>query len=149
MARRHARKAKAEGRARLRTRRDYIKRAQVAFNRFIRLRDAALPCICCDRMSSDADLVTGSRWDAGHYRSTGSAPHLRFVEDNCHRQLVQCNRHGAGRAVDYRLGLIRRIGIARVEALESDQEPRQWTIPELIEIERTYKKKAKELESAQ
>jgi hypothetical protein len=128
---------------------DLIKAAQKEFNAYIRARDKDQPCICCGRTASDGDLLTGSRWDAGHYRSTGSASHLRFHEDNCHRQLVRCNRHGAGRAVDYRLGLVSRIGLSRVEALEANNAVRKWTREELIAIRATYKAKLKELEKGQ
>ena len=120
---------------------DRIREAQAAFNAYIRLRDIGQPCICCGRTANDRDLITGSRWDAGHYRSTGSASHLRFNEDNVHRQLVVCNRHGAGRAVDYRIGLIARIGMDRVEALETDNTQHKWTHGELIQILATYKAK--------
>ena len=85
-------------------------------------------------------------WDCGHYRSTGSASHLRFHEDNAHRQLVICNRYGAGRAVDYRIGLIARIGLERVEALEADNTPHKWTAEELREIKARYKAKLKQME---
>lgn len=129
----------------LKTIADRIKEAQTEFNAYIRLRDAGQPCICCGRTANDRDLITGSRWDAGHYRSTGSAGHLRFNEDNCHRQLVVCNRHGAGRAVDYRLGLVARIGVERVEALEASNQPHKWTHQELIEIRARYKAKRKAL----
>lgn len=142
----YERRRKTEGRKRLMTRSDWIKKAQISFNKFIRARDADMPCICCGKFSDDNDLITGSRWDAGHYRSTGSAPHLRYVEDNCHRQTVRCNRHGAGRAVDYRAGLIARIGLERVEALEADQAPRKYTISDLQAIEAAYKAKLKELQ---
>lgn len=140
---------RAQTRARreaLKTIADRIREAQTEFNAYIRLRDRAQPCICCGRTADDSTLLTGSRWDAGHYRSTGSAGHLRFNEDNCHRQLVVCNRHGAGRAVDYRLGLIERIGLERVEALEANNEPHKWTHPELIEIRARYKAKRRALE---
>jgi hypothetical protein len=92
-------------------------------------------------------LLTGSRWDAGHYRSTGAAPHLRFNEDNCHRQLVVCNRHGSGRAVDYRIGLIARIGIERVEALENDNSVAKYTVDDLKAICFRYRAKLKDLKS--
>jgi hypothetical protein len=124
---------------------DLIREAQHEFNAYIRERDKDKPCICCGRFASDKDLLTGSRWDAGHYRSTGSASHLRFNEDNCHRQLVYCNRHGAGRAVDYRIGLVGRIGLAKVEALEADNTPRKWTREELIAIKDKYRAKLKAL----
>ena len=48
--------------------------------------------------------------------------------------------------MDYRIGLIARIGLAAVEALEADNTPRKWTREELIEIKQTYKAKRKELE---
>jgi len=97
------RKADRERKERLKTRRDWEREAQTAFNAFIRARDADKPCICCGLPLSAGDV--GGAYDCGHYRSTGSAPHLRFVEDNAHAQRKQCNRWGAGRAVDYRLGL--------------------------------------------
>lgn len=124
---------------------DLTREAQTAFNAFIRARDADKPCICCGRKETTVAGLNSHGWDAGHYRSTGSASHLRFNEDNCHRQLVLCNRYGAGRAVDYRLGLIQRIGLARVEALETDNTPRKWTREELRAIRDTYKAKLKAL----
>lgn len=134
-------------RERIKTRREYIKEAQIAFNAFIRERDKDKPCICCGKpLASDS---VGGGFDCGHYRSVGSAPHLRFNEDNAHGQTKQCNRWGAGRAVDYRIGLVNRIGLERVEALEADQEPRKYSIEELKEIIATYKQKLKALKSNQ
>jgi hypothetical protein len=119
-----------------------IKEAQAAFNSYVRTRDAEKPCICCGRFPvSDA----WHTWDCGHYRSTGSASHLRFHEDNAHRQLVICNRHGAGRAVDYRIGLIQRIGLERVEALEADNRIHKWSRDELVAVKDYYRTKLKAL----
>jgi len=127
----------------LKTRNDYIKEAQVAFNAYIRERDKNQLCICCGKpLTLDA---VGGGFDCGHYRSTGSAPHLRFNEDNAHGQRKVCNRYGAGRAVDYRLGLIKRIGIDRVEAIEADNSPAKWDVDELKAIRDYYKQKLKEL----
>lgn len=120
-----------------------IKEAQVAFNAFIRTRDAAKPCICCDRPLGEGDV--GGAYDCGHYRSTGSASHLRFDEFNAHGQRKFCNRWGAGRAVDYRLGLLRRIGVAEVDRLEASNEAHKWQREELIAIKATYAQKLKEL----
>lgn len=125
---------------------DLIREAQIAFNSYIRARDAGKPCICCGRTEAMGYGLAAHGWDCGHYRSTGSASHLRFNEDNAHRQLVICNRHGAGRAVDYRIGLIARIGLARVEALESSNQPHKWTADELLAIKSTYRAKLKEWE---
>jgi hypothetical protein len=122
---------------------DLIKEAQVAFNQWIRKRDqlAGYPCI-----SSGKTLDwSGNATDAGHYRSTGAASHLRFNEDNCHAQSKHDNQYLAGNVVDYRINLINRIGLDRVEALEANNEPHKWTREELIEIKELYKRKLKEL----
>ena len=120
---------------------DYIKDAQHAFNAYIRARDRALPCICCGQALTQEAI--GGGYDCGHYRSTGSASHLRFHPDNAHAQRKVCNRYGAGRAVDYRIGLIARIGLERVEALECNNKIHKWTADELRAIKAEYKAKLK------
>ncbi|MFZ6773056.1 recombination protein NinG [Undibacterium sp. SXout7W] len=130
----------------LKSLKEWIAEAQVVFNRYIRARDNGLPCICCGQLPK-SDSIMGGSWDAGHYRSRGSAGHLRFNEDNCHAQLKQCNRYGAGRAVDYRIGLIARIGLERVEALESNNAVHKWTIAELQRIKFLYQQKLKALKA--
>lgn len=144
------RQEKVQERAKVRTRKEaiktipvLIKEAQREFNAYIRARDKNKPCICCGRPLGDGDV--GGAFDAGHYRSTGSASHLRFNEHNCHAQRKQCNRYGAGRAVDYRIGLCGRIGLAAVEELEASNQPHKWTREELTVIRDTYKAKLKEL----
>lgn len=139
------RRKDGERREALKTYPQLVKEAQREFNAYIRLRDASQPCICCGRVSTNVDGLYSHGWDAGHYRSTGSAPHLRFNEDNVHKQLVYCNRDQSGNAVAYRLGLIARIGLARVEALEADNTPRKWTHDELRAIKRHYREKAKRI----
>jgi hypothetical protein len=146
LVRTEKKEAKVQTRTRkaaLKTIPDLIKEAQVAFNAYIRARDAGRPCICCGQPLGAGDV--GGAFDCGHYRSTGSAPHLRFHEDNAHAQRKYCNRHGAGRAVDYRIGLVNRIGLDAVEALESSNAVHKWTREELIEIRKTYAAKAKQL----
>ena len=127
----------------LKTRNEYIKEAQAEFNAFCRERDrlSGYPCI-----SSGKQLDwSGNNVDAGHYRSRGSAPHLRFDERNCHAQSKHDNRYLSGNVVDYRIGLIKRIGLQAVEELEADQTPRKYTIEELKSIKAYYIKKRKEL----
>ena len=145
-----ARAAAKVERASIRARKEAIKtlptlkaEAQQAFNAYIRARDADKPCICCGLPLSAGDV--GGSFDCGHYRSVGSAQHLRYDERNAHGQRKQCNRWGAGRAVDYRIGLVARIGLEAVEALESDNAPRKWLRDELIYIRDRYRAKLKEL----
>ena len=132
------RKDLAEGRLALKSRSAWLAEAQTAFNAFIRARDAHLPCISCGRFH------TGS-YDAGHYRSVGSMPALRFDEDNCHRQCVPCNQHKSGNVVEYRIGLVARIGAERVARLDGPHDPAKYTIDDAKAIKTQYKAKLKQL----
>nr|AER23965.1 Bacteriophage Lambda NinG protein [Variovorax sp. HH01] len=141
---------KAEERAKIVTRKAALKRipeltaeAQRAFNAYIRERDRLAGHTC---ISSGRTLDwTGNAVDAGHYRSIGAASHLRFNEDNCHAQSKHDNQWLAGNAVDYRINLVRRIGLERVEALEADNTPKKWTREELIAVKVLYLAKRKAL----
>lgn len=133
------RKVLREKKERLKTRSDWMKDVQVVFNKFIRLRDGNYPCISCGRWH-------GGQYHAGHYRSVGSSPHLRFNELNCHRQCSVCNNHLSGNIMHYRAGLIQRIGTEKVEWLESDNTPRHYTIDDLKELKKHYQAKIKEME---
>jgi hypothetical protein len=125
---------------------ELLREAQQAFNAFIRARDQAAGHAC---ISSGRPLDwSGNAVDAGHYRSTGAASHLRFNEDNCHAQSKHDNQYLAGNAIDYRIRLVERIGLERVEALEADNLVRKWTRPELTEVRDTYRAKAKALKKA-
>lgn len=128
----------------LKTRSDYIKEAQREFNKYVRTRDHGMPCICCGEPLGQRNA--GGDYDCGHYRSVGSAPHLRFHLWNAAAQRKQCNQWGAGRAVDYRLGLIARIGVEKVEALEADQAPRKHDIEWLKRFTAIFRKKTRRLE---
>ena len=138
-------RAKAEKRERraalkrLRTRRDWLKLCQIAFNAMIRIRDEFEPCISCGRS-------TGAKRNAGHYLSVGSHPELRFHEDNCHSQCEHCNSWKSGNAVAYRIRLIEKIGLERVEWLEGPHEPAKWTIEELEAMTKEFRARKKQLE---
>jgi len=132
----------------LKTRADHLREAQAAVNEYVRLRDAHLPCISCDSMPNDNDLMTGSRWDAGHYRSVGACPELRFEPLNIHRQCVKCNRNLSGNAVEYRIRLVLRIGAETVAWLEGPHEPRKYTVEEIKAIKAKYRALIKELKRA-
>ena len=130
----------------LKSRSDHMREAQQAFNAYIRARDQAAGHLC---ISSGKPLDwSGNAVDAGHYRSVGSAPHLRFDERNCHAQSKQDNRFLSGNAVDYRIGLIARIGQEAVDALEADQSVRKYTVDEIKAIKADYRAKTRELKRA-
>lgn len=122
---------------------ELIRETQICFNAFIRERDRLAGHKC---ISSGKPLDwSGNAVDAGHYRSTGAASHLRFNEDNCHAQSKHDNQYLSGNAVDYRIGLVARIGLQRVESLESSNQVHKWTADELRAIKAKYKQKLKAL----
>ncbi|RMP74172.1 Bacteriophage lambda NinG [Pseudomonas syringae pv. atrofaciens] len=126
----------------LKTRSDHMKDTQQAFNEWVRHRDAALPCVSCGRHHQ-------GKYDAGHYRTVGSNPALRFEPLNCHKQCVPCNQHKSGNVVEYRIELVRRIGIVNVEWLEGPHEPQKYTIEELKALTAKYRAMTKELKKGQ
>ena len=128
-----------ERKEKLKSRSDWLKDLQRVFNEFIRLRDADLPCISCGRYHN-------GQYHAGHYRSVGACPELRFNEDNTHKQCSACNNHLSGNILEYRLGLIEKIGIERVEFLErQDHPPLKLSVEEIKDLIKAYKAKVKEL----
>jgi hypothetical protein len=135
------RKATREKLDAMRTKPQLVKAAQIAFNGFIRQRDHAQPCISCGKPASSES----NAWDSGHFRSVGSAPHMRFVEENVAKQCKRCNQFLAGNAVAMRAGLIQRIGLHAVERIERDQTPRKYTKEGLIELARQYNAEARRL----
>ncbi|NWC07218.1 recombination protein NinG [Pseudomonas sp. G1002] len=131
----------------LKSRGEHMREAQQAFNEYVRTRDQAAGHLC---ISSGKPLDwSGNAVDAGHYRSVGSAPHLRFDERNCHAQSKQDNRFLSGNAVDYRIGLIARIGQEAVDALEADQSVRKYTVDEIKGIKTYYRAKTRELKKGE
>lgn len=122
----------------LKTLSDYKKELQVLVNRFIRLRDKYKQCISCSKPLKN-------KFDAGHYRSQGGNPEIRFNELNIHGQCVYCNQHLHGSLINYRINLIKRIGLDKVEWLEGKHEPSKLSIEEIKELKILYKQKIKEL----
>ncbi|MCV4287889.1 recombination protein NinG [Pseudomonas capsici] len=123
----------------LKSRSDHLKDAQRAFNAYIRARDEDQPCISCGRHHQ-------GKYDAGHYRTTAANPELRFEPLNCHKQCVPCNQHKSGDILNYRLGLLVRIGQEKVDWLEGPHEPKRYTIEDLKAIKAECRAKIKELE---
>lgn len=121
-----------------------IAEAQSAVNKYIRLRDDGKECISCGVPLVSERL--GGGFDAGHYRSRGSAPHLRFYTLNIFGQCKRCNRWLGGNYHEYRIRLIERLGAEKVEAIESDQRSRHYSDEDLRRIRLIFDRKAKYLE---
>ncbi|WP_449103792.1 recombination protein NinG [Pseudomonas veronii] len=121
----------------------YMREAQDAFNSWVRLRDAALGCVSCDKPST-----WSGQWHASHFRSVGSSPEHRFNPLNVHRACSVCNNHLSGNILGYQPELIRRIGLEAVETLLGPSEPKRYTIEELKAMTAEYRAKTRELKRA-
>lgn len=105
----------------------FKKIVQRKVNAYIRERDKDKPCISCNKMYELKD--------AGHFVAQGSSGALRYHLDNLSGQCQSCNRFNHGNLIEYRISLVKRIGIERVEYLEDHRHDiKKWTKEELNEI---------------
>jgi hypothetical protein len=141
------RKVTKEKLAKFETKPQLTEKVKTAFNAYIRARDYGKPCISCDRpIAWGTTNTTGGVCDAGHWLSVGARVNLRFNEDNVHAQCKHCNKELSGNAANYRIRLVKKIGLERVEALECDHKLNHYSKDQLREIEATYKAKLKALQ---
>lgn len=130
-----------ERREKLKSRNDWLKEAQQWFNAWVRERDIDLPCISCGRFHK-------GQYHAGHYRTVKAYPALRFNPDNVHKQCSACNEHLSGNIVEYRKGLLAKIGPERLSQLERDHPPLKLTIEEIKELKLNYRRLVNEMRKA-
>jgi hypothetical protein len=103
--------------------------AKKVFQKWVRVRDKDLPCISCGAKVS-------SVWDGGHYKKAELYSGVIFNELNTNLQCGKCNRYLGGNELNYRVGLIAKIGEGAVKELE-----------QLAETTRTKKYSNEELEA--
>lgn len=133
-------KEKKQRKEALKTLSDHIKELQVIFNQWKRLIDKGNNCISCDKPCK--------KENAGHYRSAGGNPELRFEPLNVHLQCEYCNTYLHGNLIDYRINLIKKIGLEKVEWLEGYHEPKNYTIDQIKGLKVLYKLKIKNLKDS-
>lgn len=131
-------KAKRE---KMKSRQDWLREAQSAFNRYIRARDHFDGCISC---SKGPDW--GGQWHASHFRSVGAASSVRFNEWNVHKACSVCNNHLSGNIGSYRPRLIEKIGHAKVDFLESSNLLAKYDVSYLKRLKTVYSRKAARME---
>ncbi|APW37640.1 hypothetical protein RD110_10925 [Rhodoferax koreense] len=129
----------------LKTRSQWIKECQVVVNKVARLRDI-LYRPCCISCGLPYRGAFGGAFDAGHMRSVGSAPHMRFWLPQINLQCHGCNRYLGGNVVEYRKGMVKLHGLEKVEAIECMQHSPKWDIPYLTRLKTVMNKKARRLE---
>jgi len=123
--------------------RTHKKRAQDAFNLYIRMRDYNEPCVSCGK----CEPYTANQWDAGHYIAVGSCNSLRFNTKNCFKQCKRCNssppRGLNGNYPAYRKRLIARFGEQHVIDLEDYQDIKPMGTHYFNRIQKIFNKKAR------
>jgi len=131
-----------EAKARIKTRAEHLSDTQAVINRYVRLRDARLGCVSCDKPSA-----WDGQWHASHFRSVGAAKHLRFNLWNIHKACSVCNNHLSGNIAGYRPALIKKIGAGRVDWLESASWVAKHDIDYLKRLKKVFSKKCRRLQA--
>ena len=72
---------------------------------------------------------------------------LRYHHDNIHLQCEPCNTAKSGNQLEYRIRLIKKIGVERVEWLEGNHESPHWKKDDYLQIEAEHKQLLKELKN--
>lgn len=122
------------------------KQAQKVFNEFIRLRDKQDGFFVCISCNTPKPL---NQMHAGHYMAAGSYSATRFNEDNTNGQCEYCNFFLSGNVANYRLNLIKKIGLERVEMVEIYAKANRVNKSDrytLIDVIVTYTEKIKQLQ---
>lgn len=126
---------RVEMKDKLKTLQHRLAAAQIAFNSYIRIRDKWKPCVSCG--TPPTEHGRGGSRDASHYLARGSTKGgslRRFDPLNVHAACKKCNRFLSGNMVPYRVELIKRIGLERVEAIENTNEVKRWNHTDLRRI---------------
>ena len=126
----------------LKSKAQWAREAQTAFNAWVRTRDAAEPCISCCRHHQ-------GQYHAGHYLSVGARPELRFEPLNVHKQCSACNLYLSGNVVLFRKALLVKVGIEVVEWLEGSHPLTHYVTDDLIKIKSMYAAKTKVMKARQ
>ncbi len=106
---------------------------------YIHARDKGLPCISCGTNKT-------VQWEAGHWLTKGARPELRFVAEQINLQCHRCNVQLSGNQAAYRVGLVAKIGEARVKELEGPHQAAKFTREELAAIRKDFAARARQLD---
>ncbi len=98
-------------------------RAVRACNSYVLLRDTDDGCISCGNRTR--------RMAAGHWKSVGANPALRYHWANVNKQCFQCNGPLSGNVNEYRKGLEKKVGKEMVEYLDTYHPPQNLTPEDL------------------
>ena len=99
---------------------------QKLVNRWVlKVRDKDMPCCTCGKSSKSV------KYDAGHYRTRGACPELRFELTNIHKQCsVNCNGWGSGMRSEYRDFIEHKYGLDHLEWLDGTHKTLKEQLPD-------------------
>ena len=140
---REARKQAQELRKRkeaIKTLRQRANEAQAAVNKYVRLRDAALGCVSCDKGPN-----WEGQWHASHFRSVGAASSIRFHLWGINKSCSICNNHKSGNLSEYEPRLILKIGKDKVEWMKTQNQIRRYDAEYLNRLKQIFNRRANRL----
>jgi len=105
---------------------------------YVRLRDINEPCISCRK-------TIASQWDGGHFKNAKHYASIRLNTLNIHKQCSYCNKELGSNALNYRIHLIEKIGLAKVEWLENQKGICRYNAEYLVKYIRVFKKKIRQM----
>jgi len=115
--------------------------AQAVVNKYVRLRDAHMGCVSCDKPAS-----WDGQWHASHFRSVGAASGLRFHLWNIHKACSVCNNHLSGNIANYAPRIVDRIGADKVDWLRTQNAVKRSDAAYLVRLKQVFARKARRLE---
>jgi len=129
----------------LKPRAKWLAECQAIINKYVRLKAerAGEGCYTC---GASPDQKFGGVFDASHFRSVGSAPHLRYWIPQIRICCVVCNRHKGGELLAFRRKLVAEHGASWVEALEARHEVSKFSIDYLARLKKVMAEKVRRLE---
>lgn len=103
-------------------------------NQYVKyVKENGKPCCTCGAINN--------KIDAGHFRSVGSCPELRFELTNIHNQCsVNCNQFGSGKRAEYNEYIINRYGLEHFNWLVGPHPNLKEQFPTWQDIENEIKR---------
>ena len=93
-------------------------KCRVIVQEIARIRDRHDGCISCHMPAN-----YGGQWHGSHFRPAGNHSAVELHLWNIHKGCAQCNLFKGGNIEGYRPNLVKKIGAARVEWLEAQNQP--------------------------
>lgn len=125
----------------LKSRAEWLAECQAIVNKIVRLRDAHLSCVSCERPAT-----WNGQWHASHFRSVGAASAVRLNLWNVHKACSICNNHLSGNIAGYTPRLIAKIGQDRVDWLNSQNQLVRYDIHYLKRFKAVMGRRLKRME---